>query len=342
MPALVHCILCAAPIQASCAAGTRPSRAPTRRHRPAAGSGSSRSGAASCGPPPRSCRRCAISRPLARSTSLRSLSAGAHGVEFVAHRLQAARLLLQHVEHRAFELLAVRARRRARSRRGRRRRRRRAAVGAGSRRSWPAAPRGPAASARAWAILRSQSARRSAARRSSIAFMASMRSVQQSNQAGSVRCRAPAGRRRAGDAAQALQFGQSAPPAGCARQTLAERRAPANSANTWKQRSCEAIRCSHCCWRALSLRPAAKAAAPQARSWPANSLPCMKLNRADQQARDLRVGRAVGRLEHDGQQAGDQLGEGGGRLRRHRSPARRCAGAARAGRPAPAAPRRCG
>jgi hypothetical protein len=56
--------------------------------------------------------------------------------------------------------------------------------------------------------------------------------------------------------------------------------AGAQSANTWKQRSCASIRCSQCCWRAAWLRPLPKAAAPVARSWPASSLPCMKWNMA--------------------------------------------------------------
>jgi hypothetical protein len=54
----------------------------------------------------------------------------------------------------------------------------------------------------------------------------------------------------------------------------------AKSVNTSKQRSCDSIRCSHCCWRDASVWPEAKVAAPQARSCPANSLPCMKLNMA--------------------------------------------------------------
>ena len=68
--------------------------------------------------------------------------------------------------------------------------------------------------------------------------------------------------------------------------------------------------------RPASMWPEANTAAPSARSWPANSLPCMKLNMADQGAGDFRVGGAVGRLEHHRQQAGDQLDEGGGRLLR--------------------------
>ena len=132
--------------------------------------------------------------------------------------------------------------------------------------------RGPAPSCRA------QSSRRSAARRSSTACIASMRRVQQSNQAWlSSASSATPGGRRAGDAAQALELGQLRRRAGW-RARASTSAGPEKSAKTWKQRSCDSIRCSHCCWRAPSLRPEAKAAAPQARSWPANSLPCMKLN----------------------------------------------------------------
>ena len=47
-----------------------------------------------------------------------------------------------------------------------------------------------------------------------------------------------------------------------------------------KQASCASIRCSRAPSPGRPIAPAANAAAPAARSWPANSLPCMRLNSA--------------------------------------------------------------
>ena len=145
--------------------------------------------------------------------------------------------------------------------------------------------------------------------------MASMRRVQQSNQSwlSSGSSATPAGaaqamrRRRSSSASCAGRL--AAPPGARPGRRRRTRRRPGSNAPASRSGAAIAAAASP------SLRPEAKAAAPQARSWPANSLPCMKLNIATSSARDLRVGRAVGGFEHHREQAGDQLDEGGGRLR---------------------------
>jgi hypothetical protein len=211
---------------------------------------------------------------------------GAHGFELVAHGLQAVRLLLHHAEHGALQLAAV-----VRGRGGLASASSKNSSGLGSdgEQFWSRS------SACACAVLRSH---RRAGRRPAGPPPSSWR-----------RCGGCSSRTRPGSGPGPAAAGEVVPqrcgagaparPAWRRAGSRARREhgGPEKSVNTWKQRSCDSIRCSHCCAALVAAAQRERGGAEGA-LLPGELLALHEVEHGHQRARNLGVGGAVGRLEH--------------------------------------------